>query len=122
LTGLNTTFLFRSIIAEPNCRHIGCGAKSYASFSPGGLRVKDIPEVDMSNKILIAVASAILLAFTGLASAQTRIHWQAPHAYGHYMPYANSYYDRTYWDAIAPNTFVRPDPFAGTVWEGVVPY
>jgi hypothetical protein len=37
-------------------------------------------------------------------------------------PYANSYYDRSYWNAVAPNTFVRPDPFVGTYWEGVVPY
>jgi hypothetical protein len=75
----------------------------------------------MSNKILIAAASAILLASTGLASAQMRTHWQAPQTYG-YAPYAHSYYDRAYWDAVAPNTFVRPDPFIGTVWEGVVPY
>jgi hypothetical protein len=76
----------------------------------------------MSNKILIAAASAILLASTGLAPAQTRIHRQAPDAYGYNAPYATSYYDRAYWNAVAPNTFVRPDPFVGTVWEGVVPY
>jgi opacity protein-like surface antigen len=75
----------------------------------------------MSNKILIAAVSAILLASTGLASAQTRIHRQATYGYG-YAPYANSYYDRSYWDAVAPNIYVRPDPFVGTVWEGVVPY
>jgi hypothetical protein len=69
----------------------------------------------MSNKILIAAVSAILVASTGLASAQTRIHRQAPYAYGYDAPYANSYY-------VAPNTFVRPDPFVGTYWEGVVPY
>ncbi len=76
----------------------------------------------MSNKILIAAASAILLASTGLASAQTRTHWRAPYAYGYNAPYANSYYDRSYWDAVAPNLYVRPDPFVGTYWEGVVPY
>jgi hypothetical protein len=75
----------------------------------------------MSNKILIAAVSAVLLASTGLASAQTRTHWQAPSANG-YAPYADSYYNRTYWDAVAPNMYVRPDPLVGTVWEGVAPY
>jgi hypothetical protein len=42
----------------------------------------------MSNKILIAVAPAILLASTGLASAKTRTHWQAPYAYGYNVPCA----------------------------------
>jgi hypothetical protein len=37
----------------------------------------------MSNKILIAVAPAILLAATGLASAKTQTHWRAPYAYDH---------------------------------------
>ena len=41
---------------------------------------------------------------------------------GYDAPYASSYYDRSYWDAVAPNTFVRPDPFVGTYWEGVVPH
>jgi hypothetical protein len=76
----------------------------------------------MSNKILIAAVSAILLASTGLASAQTRTHWQAPYGYSYYAPYGNSYYDRSYWQAVAPSFYVRPDPFVGTVWEGVVPY
>jgi hypothetical protein len=75
----------------------------------------------MSKKILFAGVSAILLASTAVASAQTRTHVQAPYGYG-YAPYGNSYYDRTYWDAVAPNVYVRPDPFVGTVWEGVVPY
>jgi hypothetical protein len=75
----------------------------------------------MSNKILVAVAVAILFASTGLASAQTRTHHRAPYAYG----YDHSYYDRTYLDGaaqFAPSLAVRPDPFAGTYWEGVVPY
>jgi hypothetical protein len=41
----------------------------------------------MSNKILIAVAAAILLASTGLASAKTQTHWRAPYAYD-YLPCA----------------------------------
>ena len=82
----------------------------------------------MPNKILIAAVSAILLASTGLASAQTRTYWQAPYAYEPYVyeygyaPYGNSYYDRSYWDAVAPNIYVRPDPFVGTIWDGLVPY
>jgi hypothetical protein len=42
----------------------------------------------MSNKILIAVAPAILLASTGLASAKTQTHWRAPYAYDYYVPCA----------------------------------
>jgi hypothetical protein len=75
----------------------------------------------MSNRILIAAVSAIVLASTGLASAQTGTHSQAPNAYG-YAPYADSYYNKTYWDAVAPNIYVRPDPLVGTVWENVAPY
>jgi hypothetical protein len=78
----------------------------------------------MSGKILIAAAAAILLASTGLASAQTRTHsLRAPYAYG-YAPYANSYYDQWYWNGIygvAPS-FNVPDPYFGTIWEGVAPY
>jgi opacity protein-like surface antigen len=81
----------------------------------------------MSKKFLIAAASAILLASTALASAQPRPHRhvQLQRDYGYsysYVPYAGSYYDRSYWDAVAPNFYVRPDPFVGTIWEGVVPY
>ena len=75
----------------------------------------------MSNKILIAAVAAIVLASTGLASAQTRTYVRAPYAYG-YASSSNSYYDPSYWDAVAPNIYVRPDPFVGTVWQGVVPY
>jgi hypothetical protein len=78
----------------------------------------------MSNKILIAVASAILVASTGLASAQTRTHARAPYVNKPYIntPYVDPYYNRTYWDAVLPNTYVRPDPLVGTVFEGVAPY
>jgi hypothetical protein len=47
----------------------------------------------MSNRILIAAVAAILLASTGLASAQTRVHRQAQIGYG-YAPYTSSHYDR----------------------------
>jgi hypothetical protein len=72
----------------------------------------------MSNKILIAAVSAILLASTGLASAQTRAR---SHAYGS-APYVDSYFDQTYWNAVGPHFYVQPDPYAGTIWEGVAPY
>jgi hypothetical protein len=79
-------------------------------------------EVDMSNRILIAAVSAISLASSGLASAQQgRTHWQAPNAYG-YAPHDGSYYNKAYWDAVAPNMYVRPDPYVGTVRENVAPY
>jgi hypothetical protein len=80
----------------------------------------------MPNRILIAAVSAMLVAWTGVASAQSRTHWQAPHASG-YAPkvygYAryDSYYNKTYWDIVAPNIYVRPDPYVGMVRENVAP-
>jgi hypothetical protein len=88
----------------------------------------DILEIEMSKKLLIAAAAAILVASTGLASAQPRAHARvrAPHVYVQ-TPYVqapsfNSYYDESYWNAVGSNLYVRPDPFVGTIWEGVVPY
>ena len=68
----------------------------------------------MSNKIVIAAVAAILVASTGLASAQARVHRQAQIGYG-YAPYTG------YWEG-TPSFYVRPDPFAGTVWQNVAPY
>jgi hypothetical protein len=67
-------------------------------------------EVDMSGKIIAAVAAAFLLASTGLASARTQ-------AFSH-EPFAG-----TVWDGVVPygSNDVR-DPYAGTIWEGVAPY
>jgi hypothetical protein len=65
----------------------------------------------MSEKIIpavIAVIAAMLLGSTVMASAQTGTYRQAPHAYT---------------QRIAPNgTATGADPYAGTMWEGVVPY
>jgi hypothetical protein len=73
----------------------------------------------MTGKIAAAVVAAIVLATASAASAQQSrradFAWQAP-------PY-HSYYDRAYWNAIAPaGRIEQHDPFAGTVFEGVVPY
>ena len=74
----------------------------------------------MSRKILIAAAAAILFASTGLASAQTRTHLRAQY----YAPYANSYFDQSYWNGVAGVApgFAVADPYVGTIWEGVAPY
>jgi hypothetical protein len=74
----------------------------------------------MSNKIVIAAVAAMLVASTGFASAQTRVHRQAQIGYG-YAPYASSYSDRWNWEGV-PSFYVRPDPFVGTVWQNVAPY
>jgi hypothetical protein len=88
----------------------------------------DILEAEMSKKLLIAAAAAVLVASTGLASAQPGSHTrrQAPRAYVQtpyaQAPYADPYYDESYWSAVASHLYVRPDPFVGTIWEGVVSY
>jgi hypothetical protein len=128
LGAVKTPFRRRGMIEAPivDMSFLG-GATRFVLARYGKLRSaelhveQDISEVDMSNKILIAVASAILLASTGLASAQTRTHLRTPHAYAG-TPYVDSYYNKSYWDAVLPNMYVRPDPLVGTVWEGIVPY
>ena len=70
----------------------------------------------MSNKIVIGAVTAILVASTAFASAQTRVHRQAQIGYG-YAPYS----DRWNWEGV-PSFYVRPDPFVGTVWQNVAPY
>jgi hypothetical protein len=55
-------------------------------------------ELNMSAKIIIAVAAAVLLASTGLASAQT----QAPRHDG-----ANGYFNGYY--NMAPNGYATPN-------------
>ena len=64
------------------------------------------------NKLIVAIVTAVTLAPTSLASAETR--------YSHACnPYAG-----TYWDGIAPygSTPTSCDPYDGTIWEGVAPY
>jgi hypothetical protein len=73
---------------------------------------RQITEVDMSGKIIAAIAAAVLLTSTGLASAQTRTkaHSQDPYA-------------GTYWEGVVPyGSDQVPDRYAGTIWQGVVPY
>jgi hypothetical protein len=85
----------------------------------------------MTRNITAAAVAAILLASAGAASAQTSAHlartnvqsartstaWQSPSSY------YNSYYNKDYWDSVAPAGRIGlRDPFAGTYFEGVVPY
>lgn len=84
-------------------------------------------EVVMISKVTAAIVAAVLVASAGVASAQTsertaRTHaqtaltsaaWQSPHFY----------YNKDYWDGVAPAGRIQQrDPFAGTYFEGVVPY
>jgi hypothetical protein len=76
----------------------------------------------MTSKITAAAVAAVLLASAGVASAQTNNHWAraSVHTQG---PSSDSYYNRHYWDAVAPyGRAEQRDPYIGTIWEGVVPY
>jgi hypothetical protein len=118
--GAERAFSFPADYPLSRWRHITIGDGASASFALGKLK-PNFSEVDMSNRILIAAVSAILLASIGLASAQQgRAHWQVSNAYG-YAPHDASYYNKGYWDAVAPNIHVRPDPYVGTVRENVAP-
>ena len=79
----------------------------------------------MSNKILVATAAAVLLASNGWASARTKTNSQALYSDSYYTQalHSESYDNKTYWDAVAPQGRIHEgDPYAGTIWEGVVPY
>lgn len=68
----------------------------------------------MSGKLIAAIAAAVVLASTGLASAQTRAKAQF-HAQ---EPYAG-----TVWEGVVPyGSDQMPDRYAGTIWQGVAPY
>jgi len=65
----------------------------------------------MSSKIAAGVALLVLLASTGLASAQTARH------------YVQEPYTGTIWQGVVPyGSDQVPDPYAGTIWQGVTPY
>jgi hypothetical protein len=71
----------------------------------------------MTGKITAAVVAAILLGSAGVASAQ--IGRTGPT----YSPYYSSYYNRNYWEGVAPaGRIYQRDPYAGTVFDGVAPY
>jgi hypothetical protein len=75
----------------------------------------------MSGKFSAVLAIAFLIATTGFASAVAKTHRQDQY---HSYNYRDSYYDRTYWNAVAPHgtSAWQPDPYAGTIWDGVAPY
>jgi hypothetical protein len=64
------------------------------------------------NKLIVAIVTAVTLASTSLAFAETR--YRSP-----CDPYAG-----TYWEGVAPygSTSTSCDPYDGTIWEGVAPY
>jgi hypothetical protein len=67
----------------------------------------------MSGKVLATIVAAMLLASTGLASARSATHVAQSHD-----PYAG-----TVWENVVPyGSNDVPDPYAGTVWDGVAPY
>jgi hypothetical protein len=87
-------------------------------------------EIVMTNKIAAALAAAILLGTTALASAQPSNQLQHPRAVvvpndalmlqdpRAYDPYAGTYFDN-----VAPYTARDlPDPYWGTPFQGVAPY
>ena len=64
------------------------------------------------NKLIVAIVTAVTLASTSLAFAETR--YRSP-----CDPYAG-----TYWEGVAPygSASTSCDPYDGTIWEGVAPY
>jgi hypothetical protein len=73
----------------------------------------------MIGKIAPILAAAVMLASTGVASAQTNRHggarWQAP--------YANSYYNQDTRNLRYGHANDRQfDPLAGSVFDGIAPY
>jgi hypothetical protein len=76
----------------------------------------------MTGKITAAVVAAILLASAGVASAKTSNHGARTSVQAPYSD-SDSYYNRDYWQAVAPYGLIEErDPYAGTYWEGVAPY
>lgn len=76
----------------------------------------------MTSKITAAVAVAFVLATAGIASARPNAHLHQKNT-ALQSSFADSYYNKDYWDAIAPNGRIQQrDPFVGTYFEGVVPY
>ena len=73
----------------------------------------------MISKITAILAAAALLAYAGVAPAQTnrhaRVQWQAP--------YVNSYYNQDTRNLRYGHANDHQfDPLAGTVFDGVAPY
>jgi hypothetical protein len=79
-------------------------------------------EVDMTTKIT-AVVTAILLASASAAFAQTNARAAQPQAAWHGPYVTDNYYNRDYWEGVAPAGRIHlHDPFVGTPFEGVAPY
>jgi len=84
--------------------------------------------VMVSSKILPALVVSVLLATTGLASAQngsTR-HQRVVHAH-HAVPAQTLQWRDpnagTYWENLAPYGAQNlPGSYAGTVWDNIAPY
>ena len=74
----------------------------------------------MSAKLVAALSAAIVLVSGNVAFAQTRTHEQPQLAQSYTDPHynANSYFNRDYWNAVAPWLAPSdPDPLKGTVFD-----
>jgi hypothetical protein len=77
----------------------------------------------MTGKITAAVAVALLLAAANVASARPIGHANTGTALQ--SSFADSYYNKGYWDAWGPRLgapIQQRDPFVGTPFENFVPY
>jgi hypothetical protein len=76
---------------------------------------------NITGKITAIPAAAVVLASAGVAWAQTNRHAGAQWL----VPNANPYYNRDYWvgnPRLNGHSFNTFGPYAGTIFEGVVPY
>jgi hypothetical protein len=79
-------------------------------------------EVDMIGKISVATLALVLVS-AGIASAQSSHALRAHPAATLQAPYADSYYNKDYWDGVAPAGRIQlRDPYVGTPFENVAPY
>jgi hypothetical protein len=79
----------------------GDGRLRRPARTPGPLSKLTKMEVNMTHKIIAAVAVALLLGSTGIASAQTNTHAARVNGVSQ-APLTYSYYNEDYWRAIAP--------------------
>jgi hypothetical protein len=69
----------------------------------------------MSNKLIAAIVTVVMLASTGVAFAENRSQRESSKACDPYVG--------TYWEGVAPyGATSQCDPYDGTIWEGVAPY
>jgi hypothetical protein len=78
----------------------------------------DIMEIVMSVKVISTLAAAVLLGTTALASAA-----QAPSRHQRAAVATQDPFAGTYFEGVVPyGSEQMPNPYAGTVFDGVAPY